>query len=42
MATYKQHKSKYRWLTNAFQTVFSNIATLLTITSKVMLESFKT
>jgi hypothetical protein len=42
MATYKQHKSKYRWLTNAFQTVFSNIATLLTITSKVVLESFQT
>ena len=42
MATYKQHKGKYRWLTNAFQTVFSNIALLLTISSKLMLESFKT
>jgi hypothetical protein len=41
MATYKQHKIKYRWLTNAFHTVFSNIATLLTITSKVLLESVK-
>jgi hypothetical protein len=41
MATYKQHKSKYRWLTNAYCTVFSNIALLLTITSKTILESFK-
>jgi hypothetical protein len=42
MATFKQHKGKYRWLTNAFQTVFSNIALLLTITSKVILDSLKT
>jgi hypothetical protein len=41
MATYKQHKNKYRCLINAFYTVFSNIATLLTITSKVLLESVK-
>jgi hypothetical protein len=41
MATYKQHKGKYRWLTNAFRTIFSNIATLLTITSKVILEGVK-
>jgi hypothetical protein len=41
MATYKQHKNKYRWLINAFHTVFSNIATLLTITSKIILESVK-
>ena len=41
MATYKLHKAKYRWLTNAFQTVFSNIATLLTLTSNVILESIK-
>ena len=41
MATYKQHKNKYRWLTNAFQTVFSNIASLLTMTSKLILEAFK-
>ena len=41
MATYKQHKDKYRWLTDAFYTVFSNIALLLTITSKKILESFK-
>jgi hypothetical protein len=42
MATYKLHKTKYRWFTNAFQTVFSNIATLLTLTSNVILESIKT
>lgn len=41
MATYKHHKAKYRWLTNAFHTVFSNIALLLTITSNEVLESFK-
>jgi hypothetical protein len=41
MATFKQHKAKYRWLTNAHNTVFSNIALLLTITSKVILESVK-
>jgi hypothetical protein len=41
MATFKQHKAKYRWLTNAFCTVFTNIALLLTITSKLVLESVK-
>lgn len=41
MATYKQHKAKYRWLTNAHNTVFSNIALLLTITSNLILESVK-
>jgi hypothetical protein len=42
MATFKQHKGKYRWLTNAFHTVFSNIARLLIITSKVILKTVKT
>jgi hypothetical protein len=41
MATYKLHKTKYRWLTNAYHTIFSNIALLLTITFKLILESFK-
>jgi hypothetical protein len=41
MATYKHHKTKYKWLTNAFHTIFSNIATLLTITSKIILETVK-
>ena len=41
MATFKQHKNKYRWLTNAYCTIFSNIALLLTITSNLIMESFK-
>jgi hypothetical protein len=41
MATFKQYKAKYRWLTNAYCTVFSNIAVLLTISSKLVLEAFK-
>ena len=41
MATYKLHKTKYNWLTNAYHTVFSNIALLLTIMSKLLLETFK-
>jgi hypothetical protein len=41
MATYKLHKTKYRWFTNAYHTIISNIALLLTITSKLILESFK-
>jgi hypothetical protein len=41
MASYKQHKSSYRWLTNATQTVYTNIASLLTITTMTELESFK-
>ena len=41
MATYKLHKTKYRWITNAYQTVFSNLAILLTLTSNVILDSIK-
>jgi hypothetical protein len=41
MATYKLHKTNYRWLTNAYQTVFSNIAILFTLTSNILLESIK-
>ena len=41
MATYKLHKAKYRWLTNAYATMFSNIATLLSITSSLILDAFK-
>ena len=41
MATFKLHKSKYRWLTNAHCTVFLKTATLLTITSKLLLDTFK-
>ena len=41
MANYKQHKQKYRWLTNAFQTIFSHSASLLTIATMEVLEKFK-
>ena len=41
MAMYKIHKAKYRWLTNAYATLFSNIATLLSITPSLILEAFK-
>lgn len=41
MATYKQHKNKYRWLTNAFNTVYSNVAHLLTIATMQILEQLK-
>ena len=41
MATYKLHKGKYRWLTNAFQTVFSNLAHLLTIATMAVLEQVR-
>ena len=41
MASYKLHKNKYRWLTNAFQTVYTNIAQLLTITTMQVLVEVK-
>ena len=41
MAIYKHHKAKYRWLTNAYHTVYSNIASLLTITLNLILDTFK-
>lgn len=42
MASYKQHKLKYRWLTNAFHTVYTSIASLLTIATMQVLETFRT
>jgi hypothetical protein len=39
MATYKQHKNKYRWITNAFQTVFSSLGHLITIATMLILDS---
>jgi hypothetical protein len=42
MASYKQHKKSYRWITNAFQTVYSNLASLLTISTMMVLQPFKT
>jgi len=41
MATYKLHKNKYRWLTNAFHTVYSNLAQLLTLATMAVLEKVK-
>lgn len=41
MATFKQHKLKYRWLTNAFQTIYSNIASLLTVATMEVLEMIR-
>ena len=41
MSTYKLHKNKYYWLTNAFHTIYSNVAHLLTIANMKVLESVK-
>lgn len=41
MATYKLHKNKYRWLTNAFRTVYSNLAHMLTIATMLILDKVK-
>lgn len=41
MATFKAHKQTYRWLTNAFRTVYSSIAVLLTIATIQVLEMIK-
>lgn len=41
MATFKVHKQSYRWLTNAFRTIYSNIAVLLTLTTVQILEMVK-
>ena len=41
MAVFKQYKFKYRWLTNAHNTIYTNVASLLTSLTMVILESFK-
>lgn len=41
MAIYKFHKRKYRWITNAFGSIFVNIATLITIATMALLEEVK-
>jgi hypothetical protein len=41
MASYKQHKQTYRWLTNAFHTIYTNIASLVTVATLIVLDSFK-
>ena len=41
MAIYKFHKRKYRWITNAFGSIFVNIATLITVATMALLEEVK-
>ena len=41
MAIYKFHKKKYRWISNAFGTMYVNIATLLTIATMALLDEVK-
>ena len=41
MGIYKVHKKKYRWISNAFGTLYVNIATLLTISTMALLEEVK-
>ena len=41
MAIYKFHKRKYRWISNAFGSIYVNIATLLTISTMSILEEVK-
>ena len=37
MTTYKVHKKKYMWISNAFGTIYVNIATLFTISTMALL-----
>jgi hypothetical protein len=41
MAIYKVHKKKYRWISNAFRTIYVNIATLLTVSTMALLNEVK-
>ena len=41
MAIYKFHKRKYRWITNAFGSIYVNLATLITVTTMALLEDVK-
>ena len=41
MAMYKLHKKKYRWITNAFGSIYVNLATLITVTTMALLEEVK-
>ena len=41
MAIYKFHNKKYRWISNAFGSVYVNIATLLTVSTMTILEEVK-
>jgi len=41
MSTYKLHKGTYRWLTNAFNTIFSNLAYMLTLATMAVLDQVR-
>ena len=41
MGIYKFHKKKYRWISNAFGSIYVNIATLLTLSTMALLEEVK-
>ena len=41
MGIYKFHKEKYRWISNAFGSIYVNIATLLTLSTMALLEEVK-
>ena len=41
MAIYKFHKQKYRWISNAFGSIYVNIATLITIATMSLLEEVR-
>ena len=41
MAIYKFHKKKYRWISNAFGSIYVNVATLLTLSTMALLEDVK-
>ena len=41
MAIFKFHKKKYRWITNAFGSIYVNMATLITVATMALLEEVK-
>ena len=41
MAIYKFHKKKYRWISNAFGSIYVNIATLITVATMSLLEEVR-
>ena len=41
MAIYKFHKKKYRWISNAFGSIYANVATLITIATMSLLEEVR-
>ena len=41
MGIYKFHKKKYRWISNAFGSIYVNVATLLTLSTMALLEEVK-